>query len=284
MTTALTITVDQLRQLGDLLEQRCGIRVGDALHTSVEEGLARLMAKLGMSSFEEFFEQARDPEAGLRDDLVNAMVSRESWWFRDPETLTAFVTQALPECEARASQREDARVRIWSAGCSTGQEPYSLLMSLIERRREADLDPALPDSYEIVATDVSPAALFLAVAGRYGAQTIAQGLADELRERYFDQEGSTWCLADAVRQRVRFRQHNVLDPLGELAHRPFDFIFLRHVLEYFSPAMQELLLANIADALRAEGLLFLGQSEELPAESAFAAVPLDDCTAYRRRP
>lgn len=282
MRTTYSVSSDQLQQLRELLDSRCGIWLGDANHRFVEEGVARLMAQLRVGSFEEFYAHATDPSAGLRDRLLNAMVSRETAWFRDPESLTALVEEILPEFEEGLACGGTEKLRIWSAGCATGQEPYSLVMSLLERRRLEYGISVLPDYFEIVATDISPAALFIAVAGRYERSAVARGLPNGYLERYFQRGELAYCLREEVRQCVRFRQRNVLNSAEGIASGRFDIVLMRHVMEYYTDTTKDALLANIAAGIVPGGVLVLGRHESLPENPAFEPMSIPDCACYRR--
>jgi len=248
----------------------------------MQEGLARVMARVDVDSIEGLLARAADPRGGVRDQLVNALISRETWWFRDPECYSAIET-LLSLLENALADGQHDRIRIWSAGCSTGQEPYSLVISILEHRRRAGQEPLFPDQYEILATDVSPAALFLAVAGRYDSQAMGRGLDESLRERYFYPEGLVRCIRPPLRATVTFRQHNLLEPCDTLCSMPFDIVLLRNVLEYYAAVTQRVLLAHIAEAMFPGGYLFLGQGESLPEGSDFELSRLGSHTCYRRR-
>lgn len=282
MKATYSVSGDQLQQLRELLDSRCGIWLGDANNRFVEEGIARLMAQLRVESFEEFYAHAVDPGAGLRDRLVNAMVSRETAWFRDPECLAILADDILPEFEERLACGEEEKIRIWSAGCATGQEPYSLVMALLERQREDDHIPALPQYFEIFGTDISPAALFIAVAGRYEPGAMADGLPSGYLDRYFQRGDLAYCLREDVRQAVRFRQRNVLNSAGGLASGLFDIVLMRHVLEYYTDATKDALLRNIAAGTVSGGVLLLGRHESLCENEAFEPMNIPGCACYRR--
>lgn len=280
MITGTPLTQDQLAQLRRLLAERCGLRIGDADHPTVQAALAGLMARTGADSFDAFLEQA----GGLRDRLAQAMISRETAWFREPECLRALVGEVLPEMEERLACGQDGRIRILSAGCSTGQEPYSLVMALLASLVGRGLGDRLPAHYEIVGADLSPAAIFLAVAGRYEARGVhAEGVAADYVARFFDGSGRVLEIKDALRRSVRFRQHNLPDPVLGLAGGPFDVVLLRHVLEYYTEPHRQEILAAVHAGMAPEGWLFLGAGETLPARQPFRAVQVQGCACYRRR-
>ncbi len=280
MITGTPLNQEQLSRLSGLLADRCGLRIGDAQHPSVQAGLARLMASTGADSFEAFFDRAGD----LRDQLANAMISRETAWFREPECLRAIVGTLVPALEEDLACGRNERIRIWSAGCSTGQEPYSLVMTLQASLAERGLGDRLPAHVEIIATDVSPAAIFLAVAGRYGARALRDGdLPVECRQRFFEESRHVYTIRDTVRGRVRFRQHTLPDPVNGLAGGPFDIVLLRHVLEFYTEPRQREILACVQAAMSPAGVLFLGASETPPSGEKLREASLQGCTCYRRQ-
>lgn len=284
MITPTLLTQEQLSRLSDLLEARCGLRIGDASHPAVLEGVARLMARTGATTFDAFYARATELGSALRDQLANAMISRETAWFRDPEGLAAIAASVVPALAERMACGSSDRIRIWSAGCSTGQEPYSLVMALLSQLSGQGLGERLPGHYEIIATDISPSAIFLAVAGRYDARTLhTDGLPADYVQRFFQEHGRVACIRDAIRRSVRFRHHDLLDPADRLAGGPFDIVLLRHVLEYYTQAHQQQILARISGAVTADGVLFLGTGETLPACDLFQEVPLEGCVCFRRR-
>ena len=280
MITGTPLTQDQLSRLRGLLAERSGLRIGNASHPAVQEGLARLMARTGADSFEAFLERA----SGLRDDLAQAMISRETHWFREPECLRAIVDELLPELEERLDCGRTGRIRIWSAGCSTGQEPYSLVMAILASLAERGLGDRLPAHFELVGSDLSPSAIFLAVAGRYEARALRDdGLAGDCLQRFFEESGRVFTIRDAIRRSVRFRQHNLLDPGNGLAGGPFDIVILRHVLEYYTESHQREILSAVRAGMSPEGVLFLGARETMPAGEPFCETQLQGCTCHRRQ-
>jgi chemotaxis protein methyltransferase CheR len=283
MKTTRALTADQLQQLCDLIESRSGIRLGDATHRHIEQGVTRLMRQLSVASFAELMKRAKEPRAALRDQLINALISRETHWLRDPECFRALAKEILPPREERLQCGENDRIRIWSAGCSTGQEPYSLVMAVHNRMWGAAADKQLPPSmYEILATDVSPSALFLAVAGRYNRSAMAAGLPEEFVERYFNRDGLVSSLRSPIRRAVRFRQRSLQDPIDGLASGPFDIVLLRYVLAYYSAAAQANLLRSVAGSMALGGMLVLGAAERPPEGLPFEAVHIDGYDFFRR--
>jgi chemotaxis protein methyltransferase CheR len=184
--------------------------------------------------------------------IIDAMTTNETLFFRDRAPFELFTAFVLPRLlEARAESRS---IRIWCAGCATGQEPYSIAMLLDEQARHL-----VGWRVEILGTDVSRAALELARAGDYNQFEVQRGLPVSMLLRYFNREGDRWKIASHLRARVEFRELNLVGDLSGLG--TFDAIFCRNVLYYFDPSTKARVLARIAAACNPDGYLFLGSAE-----------------------
>jgi len=151
------------------------------------------------------------------------------------------------------------RIRIWSGACSTGQEPYSIAMAIHEFCRT---NPAIKaDQFEILATDISPSALLMAKLGRYDQASIARGLPELLRDRYFRQDGNVWVVMDEVKRLVTLRKFNLQDSMDPLGH--FDIVFMRYVAIYFSDPFKQMIYGGVAKLLAPEGHLIISAVESL---------------------
>ena len=174
-------------------------------------------------------------------------------------TITVYGYIILPDLADQLKSGRRSSIRIWSAACSTGQEPYSIAITIQEFcKTQAGIQP---EQFEIVGTDISSSALALAKAGRYDALAIKRGLEEDVRDRYFKQDGRVWSLADDIKQMVTFREFNLQDPLTLLGK--FDVLFLRYVAIYFSETFKQALLAKMANLLRPDGYLIIGAVESL---------------------
>jgi chemotaxis protein methyltransferase CheR len=196
--------------------------------------------------------RGRSPTSPLARDVIEAMTTNESFFFRDTKPFDQFRNFVLPQLLAtRAATRA---LRIWSAACSSGQEPYSLAMILDqEKARLANW------RVEILATDLSIEILDKAKAGNYTQFEVQRGLPIQLLLKYFKQHGDRWEVDAALRSAVQFRQFNLLDdpaPLGR-----FDVIFCRNVLIYFDQPTKSVILERLARILAPDGFLYLGGAE-----------------------
>lgn len=254
------ITSTEFKLLRDYIEERCGIALGEEKAYLIETRLTKLMAMNGCDDFTQFhrlIKNSSDP--ALHDQIIDAMTTNETLWFRDTHPFTILKEKILPELikELRAGKKQ--RVRIWSGASSTGQEAYSISMTIHELCRTT---PGIrPEQFEIVGTDISSSALFLAKNARYDAIAIKRGLSDELRDRYFHADGRVWVVNDAVKNLASFQKFNLQDsptPLGR-----FDVIFLRYMAIYFSLAFKQALFKNLARSANRPGYLIIGAVESL---------------------
>ena len=176
--------------LRDFIREQCGISVSDDKSYLIESRLAHLVAATGARDFGEFYLKAKQDGTGaLRDNIVDAVTTHETLWFRDTTPWVTIREVMLREWIADLEAGRKAGIRIWSAACSTGQEPYSLAMAIDEAlagRRVA------PNRFEILATDISAGALFVAMSGRYNQIAMSRGLEARYRTRYFTQKGPIW--------------------------------------------------------------------------------------------
>ena len=242
----------------DFLERASGIVLGEQRQYLVRSRLAPIMKEHGIDGLGllmERMESGRSP--GLKGLVIDAMTTNETSWFRDPAQFIALREQVLPEVLAKQS----TRLRVWSAACSSGQEPYTLSMAMQDLRAPL----RLPAMTEIVATDIAPTMLRFATQAEYCCQSAQRGITEEQRRRYFEPVQDCWRVRPEIRARVRFREMNLLDSFAALGR--FDIIFCRNVLIYFSADVKTRIVQRMADVLTPQGYLFLGASESLSGVS-----------------
>jgi len=240
------------------LEKTCGILLGSNKQYLVSSRLNKLMEQQHITSLGELVRKIQSmPRSGLREQVVDAMTTNETLWFRDTYPFEVLKNRVLPELlKSGAGQR----LRIWSAACSSGQEPYSLSMSIDEFERANPSQPRL--GVQIVATELSGTMLAASKAAEYDGLAIARGLSSERLQRYFDVAApGRWVVKPPIRARVEFRTQNLLDSYAALGK--FDIVFCRNVLIYFSADVKKDILRRIHATLKPGGYLFLGASEAL---------------------
>ncbi len=268
---------DDYAQFRDFLEQACGISLGDNKHYLVNSRLGRLMNELGMATLGEFVARLkRDPSPALRRRTIDAMTTNETQWFRDVHPFTVLREVVLAELGGSPGPP----LRVWSAGCSSGQEPYSISM-VVDEYRSQNVG-RMKREVEIVATDISTNVLALARRGVYDDMALARGLSGERKRRYFTDVDGGWQVRDGVRARVTFRDMNLLDSFAALGR--VDAVFCRNVLIYFSQDRKIDIIGRMARSLNPRGFLFLGASESLAGNAElFEVVRFGTGLAYRVR-
>lgn len=254
----MTVADPDFNLFRDYLERTCGIVLGDNKQYLVTSRLGRLLEQRGIGSLGELVRQVQQqPHSGLRELVVDAMTTNETLWFRDGYPFEVLKSRLIPEF---LRNQPGQRLRMWSAACSSGQEPYSLSMAVDEFERA---NPGqLRGGAQIVATEISASMLNSARAAKYDNLAMARGLSRERQERYFDQTApGEWTVKQPLRNRVEFRQLNLLDSYSILGK--FDIVFCRNVLIYFSADVKKDILRRIHATLKPGGYLMLGASEAL---------------------
>jgi MCP methyltransferase, CheR-type len=248
----MSVSAQTFSFVSDLVRARSAIQLTPGKEYLVESRLLPLARSAGLSgggAVDQYVQRARrDPAA--QTSVVEALTTNETSWFRDNVPFQSLRQVVQPA--RRAENRGE--LRIWSAACSTGQEPYSIAMTLLDMG-----DP----SFSVLATDLSQTVLDRAREARYTQLEVNRGLPAPMLVRHFSRVGTGWQIAPTVHDKVTFRQHNLLDnpPSGS----GFDVVFLRNVLIYFDMATKRQILGRVARALRPGGFLLLGAAETIPA-------------------
>ncbi len=260
---ATTIGTREFDRLREFLERETSISLGDDKAYLVETRLAEIMAAHALPDFGALLTALQaDRPRGLRDLVIDAMTTNETLWFRDGAPFDLFRDHFLPAWAGEIAAGTRQKIRIWSAACSTGQEPYSLAMLYAEAGRRF---PALrPELLEIVATDLSDTALAAARSASYGGLALQRGLPQGCLERHFAPAAEgRYVVRREVRDRVSFRKFNLRDSFLTLG--AFDMVLARYVLIYFQDAFKREVLRKAHGVLEKGGTLVLGSSESLPA-------------------
>jgi len=262
----MAITQKEFDLLRAYIKESCGIAVGDEKSYLIESRLAKLLVETGSKDFSEFYYKAKSEAVGnLRDKIVDAMTTNETLWFRDKSLWDAMREQILPGFLDDLAKKKTNKIRIWSAACSTGQEPYSLTMMIDDLVASRKWPGVKTEQFEIMATDISPSALFLAMSGRYNRLAMSRGMSDYFKSRYFKEMGNTAMLNEEIRKRVKFKKLNLQGSFLSLGR--FDLVLLRNVAIYFSETFKRELFSKIAKTLNKDRLFILGASESLTGYS-----------------
>lgn len=254
------VASSEVNDLCGILKRRCGLVLSDDGRGQVANRLRTIALQAGAGDLGELTAMLRSPGSeGLMARVADAMLNHDTAFFRDAGLFRHVREALLPaQIEARRNQRH---LRIWCAAASTGQEAYSLAMIL------GDM-PALGTDWRIdlVATDLSEAALTRAAQGAYSQSEVQYGLPIDLLLRHFQQVDDDWQIADHLRAMVRFQQANLLDDFSGLG--TFDIIFCRNVLSGLDPAIRFDVLRRMVDVMAPEGCLVLDDSVAEAAQDA----------------
>ncbi|HZB70413.1 MAG TPA: protein-glutamate O-methyltransferase CheR [Sphingomicrobium sp.] len=241
------------RILASLLEARTGQQLTMSRRWRIETALSALLRERGIASLDELITilvMGREPS--LSNQVVEALLNNETYFFRDRTPFDLLSRHALP---ALAKRRESSRtIRIWSAGCSTGQEAYSLAMLFAE-------DQAAWQGWtiDILASDVSSSVIDRARTGVYSQFEVQRGLGINQTIRWFEECESGWRAVEALRKPVRFQVHNLLEPPPHPGN--FDIVLCRNVLLYLNAEKRTLAFERLASAMAPDGWLMLGAGE-----------------------
>jgi len=271
------ITDSDYQRFKRFLEDACGILLGDGKQYLIVSRLTRLMRDENIGSLSELIKSLeRASPHHLRDAVIDAMTTNETSWFRDIQPFETLGQVIFPELDASRS----SSLRVWSAACSSGQEPYTISMMLSEYCRKFPGNRIA--NSQIIATDISSSMLVQAKKAEYEDVALGRGLSDQRRQQFFVKQDSIWRVNDDVRKRVSFRPQNLLQSFGTLGK--FDIIFCRNVLIYFSADLKKDILQRMAQSLNKGGYLFLGASETISGYTdAFELVRTPFSTVYRRK-
>lgn len=241
------------KYLSTLICEQTGVVLEPHKDYLAELHLDKLASQAGFESIAAFVEHLKTiPFNHLHVEAVEALLINETSFFRDRYPFEALQTIVFPELiQSRSSNRS---LNIWSAGCSTGQEPYSLAMLIRESFPEL-----ATWTIRLIASDFSQRSLNRAEQGRYTNLEISRGLTPKLRDRYFHQDGHFWQIKEEIRQMVEFRQLNLIHSWNSLPE--IDVIFLRNVLIYFNSDTKQSILNKTQHYLKEDGYLFLGSGE-----------------------
>jgi len=264
--------LDDFRRIASLLYSMAGITLPDAKATLVYSRLAKRLRSLGLASFADYCVLLDDPVEGPdeRRRMLTALTTNVTRFFREPHHFEHLASRVIAPMVDQV--RAGGRLRLWSAGCSTGQEPYSMALTVLQALPQApDLD------VRILATDIDPEVIARGREGSYGEAELA-GVPAESLQRWMERSGDGWTAGAAMRGLVAFRELNLMDdwPLKG----GFQAIFCRNVVIYFDEATQERIWRRFEPLLAPEGRLYVGHSERVPP--GLTGFESDGLTAYRR--
>ncbi len=269
----MSLAPDTFAWVADLVRRRSAIQLEAGKEYLVESRLMPLARTAGLPDVDAYVRSIRTTSLpSALEQVVEALTTNETSWFRDAQPFLALADHVVPEVLAARGPFAPGPLRVWSAACSSGQEPYSIAMAL------ADLVP--PSSLRIVATDLSQQMVDRARTGRYSQLEINRGLPAPLLVKHFTRTGTDWEVAAPLRQAITFQRHNLLDPppIGG----PFEIVFLRNVLIYFDLATKRDILRRVQQVVRPGGYLLLGAAETtIGIDDGWERVPVGRSSVYR---
>lgn len=238
------------------LQNRCGILLGDNKEYLVSSRLHVLMKELDISTISDLLDKVnRGGVYRLQEKIIDAMTTNETSWFRDSYPYNAMKDVILADIAKQGGKSP----RIWSAACSSGQEPYSLAITIQEYMVK---HPGQLTEYKIIATDISESMLGEARAGEYDASNIQRGLTEDRLALYFTKTSdSKWSVRSSIREKITFQEINLLSGFTLLG--TFDVILCRNVLIYFSVDVKKDILSRMLALIKPGGYLILGGSESI---------------------
>ena len=247
------LTAEEYESLRNYLEKACGIELGENEHYLVANRLDHLLQELSLESVKDLIDKLNNESDDIMQSrFIDAMTTNETSWFRDGYPFEVLKQVILPE----AVKKKTREIRIWSAACSSGQEPYSISIAIQEFLRE---HPGSLTFSQVIATEISSSMLQSAREGNYNRISLSRGLSQERRDKYFNYNNDQWRIKPEIRERVVFKELNLMDSFILLGR--FDVVFCRNVLIYFSETARADILHRIIRILQPGGYLFLGGSE-----------------------
>ena len=268
--TLTTTSFDWVRQL---VHRESAIVLAPGKEYLVEARLLPIARSMGLPDVGQLVDSVRNrPSPESTRKIVEALTTNETSWFRDGDPFTALTSTVLPSLLAARGPVE--RLQIWSAACSSGQEPYTIAMLL------EDAMPGASTRVAITATDLSREMVERTRAGKFSQLEVNRGLPAPMLVRHFTRAGSEWQVSPSLRRKVTATECNLAAPLPRMG--PFDVVYLRNVLIYFDLPTKQAILRRVRALMRPDGWLFLGAAETtLGVDDSWERVVIGRSSAYR---
>jgi chemotaxis protein methyltransferase CheR len=270
------ITPEEVRRFCEFLYRRTGMMFSNEKRYYIDRRLAERIAATGSSSFQAYFARLRSDTDHEIEHLVNAFTVNETYFYREEHQLRCMTSDLLDRI--LRGKRPEEPIRIWSIPCSSGEEPYSIAVWLMENWSQVD-----SHNIEIVGSDIDTRALRMAADGIYGERALMR-LSQDVIARYFQPSGSgEYQIDPGLRNSIQFTRANLVDGQDMARYRGFDLIFCRNVLIYFDDASRRMAAENLYDCLRPGGYICLGHSETMSRISPlFRVCRFSDAIVYQR--
>lgn len=270
------ITSEQVQRFCEFLYRRTGMSFAESKRYFIDRRLEDRIVATGSSSFQEYFSLLRADADQEVEHLINSFTVNETYFYREEHQLRCMTESLLDDIVSR--REPGATLRIWSIPCSTGEEPYSIALWLMENWPQVD-----NYNIEIVGSDIDTRALRAAAEGVYGDRALMR-LSRDIIGRYFRPvTGGNHQIDEGLRNSIEFTRANLIDTKDMMQYRDFDLIFCRNVLIYFDDASRRLAAENLYDCLRPGGYICLGHSESMSRISPlFRVSRFPDAIIYQR--
>lgn len=263
------VSLNEFNQIKKWLVQEAGIEVEDSKRYLIAGRLEKVLDETRYTSYTELFNQVRLPQnRSLKEKVINAMTTNETYWFRDDRPFQMFKDQLLKDLIPKLESGEIPQLRIWSAACSSGQEPYSLAIlihkSLLHK-------PDLLSKVKILATDLDTTKIQEAKEGKYSSFSMSRGMPADLKMRYFKPEGNEFKIVPEIQAMVTFKPANLSQSFAWVGKQ--EVIFMRNVLIYFPDEVKGRIFRNVKNLLLPHSSFVIGASESLdPFGDSFESV------------
>lgn len=273
------LSIDTFHQLRDLIYEKSGIYFADVKKYLLENRLARRLEEKNFKTFEEYYYFLKyDPKRHHEfSSLFDSITTNETSFFRNPPQLEAFEKGVIPAVVESHRKSSNNKIRVWSAACSTGEEPYTIAIILLENK---SLVSGM--SVEIVASDISEIVLTSARKGVYGSNSV-RNTSKQYLDKYFIANSDSYTIKPEVKNMVKFSNINLYDQSKMKMMKGFDVIFCRNVLIYFDEKAKRQVISNLYDSLNIGGYLIIGHSESLHSISrAFKLININKMPVYKK--
>lgn len=273
------LTKEEFELFREFIHEKAGIYFADNKMYLIKNRLAKRIIELGLKSYKDYFYRVKyDVTMKEFSKLMNLVTTNETSFFRNPPQLKSFSEESLPQIIAEKMKQQGTKsLKIWSAGCSTGEEPYTLAIIILEH-----LKTTAGWNIEIAASDISEQVLSAARQGVYSEATLRSTPRD-LVAKYFDQDGDKYRVKPLIKNLVRFGSLNLNDSRKLSMYSGMDFIFCRNVMIYFSDEVKKQLVRNFYNCLNPGGYFYIGHSESLHGISkAFKLVYFKNALVYHK--
>lgn len=283
-------TEEEFNQIREFLLETSGLSLSSDKQYLVRSRLEPVARRHHLHSLADIIRRLKERnDVNFRDEVIDAMTTNETSFNRDGHPFDELRRSILPRLSQILQDRKTRsgipfpRIRIWSVAASTGQEPYSIAMAILDFLDANPRTGWTAEHFWILGTDISERALQVARTGLYSDLEIERGISREQKNKYFSPQGGQWLISPIVRKMVEFRRVNVLQNVADLAG--FDLVFCRNLLIYFDEKTRFAVCQKLAKSLNPDGLLLLGAAEHLPAsyDKTFQQIPFGKTIAFVKR-